>query len=122
MEIPPDAARAGWYRFGPGVGEDAGTVVVAAHAGSLITPHGPFYDLREAAPGDRVTVTGTDGTEHLYEVVTVERLAKATLDLTGYFRRDGDPRLVLVTCGGEWDEARRSYEDNIIATAILVSG
>ncbi|TRW45476.1 class F sortase [Georgenia yuyongxinii] len=122
MEIPPDAARSGWYRFGPGVAPESGTAVVAAHAGSVATPHGPFYDLRDAAPGDRVQVSAADGRAGTYEVVAVERLAKATLDLTPYFRRDGEPRLVLATCGGEWDEARRSYDDNIIVTAILVEG
>ncbi|MFD1504676.1 class F sortase [Georgenia yuyongxinii] len=122
MEIPPDAARSGWYRFGPGVAPESGTTVVAAHAGSVATPHGPFFDLRGAAQGDTVQVSAADGSEATYEVVAVERLAKATLDLAPYFRRDGEPRLVLATCGGEWNEARRSYEDNVIVTAILVAG
>ncbi|WP_127125347.1 class F sortase [Georgenia sp. SYP-B2076] len=120
MEIPPDAARAGWYRYGPSVGQRAGTAVVASHAGSVLTPRGPFYDLRGAAVGDRVRAVREDGGTAAYEVVDVQRLSKATIDLSVYFRRDGDPRLVLVTCGGRWIEARRSYEDNIVVTAILV--
>ncbi|MGM0386861.1 MAG: class F sortase, partial [Actinomycetota bacterium] len=45
MEIPEDALRAGWYRFGAAPSDDEGTVVVSAHAGSYITPRGPLYDL-----------------------------------------------------------------------------
>ncbi|KAE8762404.1 class F sortase [Georgenia thermotolerans] len=120
MQIPDDAARAGWYRFGPGIGQQRGTAVVAAHAGSRITPRGPFYELRESSVGDTVRAVAADGTETVYRVVAVERLSKATIDLAQYFRRDGEPRLVLMTCGGRWNKARQSYEDNIVVTAILV--
>ena len=34
------------------------------------------------------------------------------------FARDGDSRLVLVTCGGRFDPARRSYDDNIVVRAV----
>lgn len=121
MEIPPDASRAGWYRFGPGLEANSGDIVIAAHAGSSITPRGPFYDLREADPGDEVTVTSSDGEDVRFEVVTVEQEAKTTLDMTDYFGRGGQPRLVLITCGGRWDEARDSYDDNIIVTAVPVA-
>jgi hypothetical protein len=120
MQIPDDAARAGWYRFGPGIGQRSGTAVVAAHAGSRITPRGPFYDLRESSVGDVVRAVPAEGAESVYRVVGVERLSKATIDLAQYFRRDGEPRLVLITCGGRWNQARHSYEDNIVVTAILV--
>jgi hypothetical protein len=31
--------------------------------------------------------------------------------------RDGDPQLVLITCGGEFDTEARSYADNVVAFA-----
>jgi hypothetical protein len=31
--------------------------------------------------------------------------------------REGDPQLVLITCGGEFDAQARSYEDNVVAFA-----
>ena len=33
------------------------------------------------------------------------------------FARDGAERLVLITCGGEFDSRAGSYEDNVIAYA-----
>ncbi|WP_154795066.1 class F sortase [Occultella kanbiaonis] len=119
MEIPDDANRAGWYRFGPGLDAVAGSVVVAAHAGSLITPRGPFYDLREAEVGDLVTATSATGATVDYVVTSVAALSKATIDLSEHFRWDGEPSLVLITCGGRWDDDRQSYDDNIVVTATL---
>lgn len=120
MEIPEDAARAGWYRHGPGLDAGSGTAVLAAHAGSHVTPRGPLYDLPDARPGDVVVLTGNDGSEVRYEVETVEQTTKTVIDWSAYFRRDGEPRLVLVTCGGEWDAQRQSYDDNVTVTARLL--
>ncbi|PFG39130.1 LPXTG-site transpeptidase (sortase) family protein [Georgenia soli] len=122
MEVRPDALEAGWYRFGPTVGAEEGTAVVAAHAGSYVTPRGPFYDLKDARPGDRVRVTRADGQVLDYEVTSVEKVGKDVIDLEQYFRRDGAPRLVLFTCGGRWDEARQSYDDNVVVSARPVGG
>ncbi|WP_165962819.1 class F sortase [Occultella glacieicola] len=122
MEIPENALVAGWYRFGPTAGAVSGAVVIAAHAGSYVTPVGPFHDLDEAAAGDPITVTLVDGTAVAYDVESVERLAKDVIDLGPYFDRTGEHRLVLITCGGRWDPERRSYDDNIVLTARIRTG
>lgn len=121
MEIPEDALRAGWYRFGSTPGE-RGAAVIAAHAGSFVTPRGPFFDLNRAEPGMIVDVVMADGARVEFEIETVELLTKSDLDLGPYFTRDGAPRLVLITCGGEWDDAAQSYRSNIVVTARLADG
>lgn len=118
MEIPADAMRAGWYRYGPAPGQ-AGAAVVAAHAGSLLTPRGPFFDLRDAEPGMAVEITLADASTAVFEVVEVEEHGKDGLDLEPYFDRSGEARLVLITCGGVWDEQAQSYLSNIIVSARL---
>ena len=45
------------------------------------------------------------------------RVPKMSLDQLGLFARAGAPRLVLVTCGGAFDPARHSYEDNVVVQA-----
>ncbi|CAM3568112.1 class F sortase [Occultella aeris] len=122
MEIPEDALVAGWYRFGPSAGAGSGAAVIAAHAGSYVTPVGPFHGLGDAAPGDAITVTLADGTAVQYQVESVERLAKDVIDLRPYFERAGDHRLVLITCGGRWDAERQSYDDNFVVTARVRAG
>jgi len=117
MEIPEDALRAGWYRYAASPAAEAGAVVVAAHAGSFVTPRGPLYDLRNARQGHLVELTDAAGVTTTWEVTAVEQLGKVTIDFSRYFDRSGPRRLVLITCGGRWDAARQSYDDNIIVTA-----
>ena len=38
--------------------------------------------------------------------------------LEDLFARDGTPRLVLITCGGNFNRALDSYDDNVVVIAI----
>lgn len=117
MEVPPDADRAGWYRFGPGPASTEGTTLLAGHVDSRLTGIGPFADLRRLTPGAQVQVTTSDGTVRPYVVVDVTKVPKETAPLADWFSRDGAPRLVLVTCGGTWREDVGHYTDNVVVTA-----
>jgi hypothetical protein len=114
MQVPGPTV-AGWYEFGPRPGEP-GSALLAAHVDYDGRP-GAFFRLREVAPGDRVEVSGPDGTPLTLAVTEVTRVPKAGLAATGAFDRSGPARVVLVTCGGPFDRARRSYEDNVVARA-----
>jgi sortase (surface protein transpeptidase) len=117
MALPEDTADAGWYRFGPAPGE-AGTTVLAAHVDSLVHGLGAFARLRDVPVGAPVTVTTADGGEHAYRVQQVERTAKTEVPLDLLFDRAGAERLVLVTCGGEFDRSTGHYRDNVLVTAV----
>lgn len=117
MELPPDTAVAGWYRFGPGVSEAAGTTVIAAHVDSNAYGLGPFARLKDLAPGESIELTTADGTVAPYTVSTVNTVVKAEVPLADVFSRDGPPRLVLITCGGDFDYTSRHYLSNVIVEA-----
>lgn len=117
MDLPDDAGQAAWYQFGMTPADDAGTTVIAAHAGSEETPFGPFYGLLEAQPSDEVTVVDESGEEHRYQVTETQQLGKDGLDFTPYFQRSGAHQLVLITCGGQWVPEQGSYTDNVIVVA-----
>lgn len=118
MEVPPLAERAGWYRFGASPGDTEGTAVVAAHVDSIASAGlGPFARLGELAVGDVVEVTLEDGTVRRYAVASVASVPKTEVPWADVFTRDGGPRLVLVTCGGDFRRDVRSYTNNIIVTA-----
>lgn len=121
MSLPRSPFRAGWYAYASAPADDTGATVVAAHVDSLDEGLGPFAELRTVQGGAEVTVTDADGVEHRYRVVAVERIAKGEVPWGRYFDTTGAPRLVLVTCGGEYDPGYASgvgrYEDNYIVTA-----
>ncbi|KQR17905.1 peptidase C60 [Cellulomonas sp. Leaf334] len=122
MEIPEDADRAGWYRFGPAPADPAGATVIAAHVDSVQTGIGQFAKLRDVGVGAAVTITAADGSTHQYRVVTVEKMAKEGAPVDQWFDRSGAPRLVLVTCGGTFRRDIGHYTDNVVVTAEPISG
>ncbi|MCY7324768.1 MAG: class F sortase [Microbacteriaceae bacterium] len=118
MALPDNASDAGWYKFGPGVANDAGATVMAAHVDSRHDGIGPFSRLKDASPGSTISVAGSDGSTVDYLVTEVRSVGKIDAPMAEVFDRSGDPRLTLVTCGGEFDSSTGHYIDNIILTAI----
>ncbi|MFN3707082.1 class F sortase [Microcella sp.] len=121
MEIPVSIYEAGWYRFGPGPATANGATVIAAHVDMPNQGIGPFANLRDAQVGEEITVVDENGTTHTYRVVKVERIEKAEVPLDQVFTTRGEPTLVLITCGGDFDFSAQSYTDNYIVTAEKVS-
>ncbi len=115
MEVPP-ADQLGWYRHGVAPGE-MGSAVVAGH---VVDPSGPgvFRYLADLEVGDEVTVSDAAGEVRRFVVAEVELHDKAAVPFDEVFARSGDPQLVLVTCGGDWDADRRSYRANVVVTAV----
>jgi sortase (surface protein transpeptidase) len=117
MELPPSPKVAGWYRYGPAPGSEAGAAVIAAHVDTPKEGVGPLEVLEDLEPGTVVVVrSGTRLTR--YVVQSVRKVGKGELDLDALFARDGPPRLHLVTCGGEFDRRTRQYADNVVAVAV----
>jgi LPXTG-site transpeptidase (sortase) family protein len=113
MEIPP-VDEVGWYRYGARPG-DPGSTVLAAHV-AYDGVDGVFRRLADLGAGDRVTVALSDGSTQAFVVTDVALYPKSELP-AAVWARDGDPQLVLITCGGEFDAEARSYEDNVVVFA-----
>jgi sortase (surface protein transpeptidase) len=119
MEVPADGSTAGWYTHSPTPGE-LGPAVLAAHV-DWKGSKGVFYDLERTRPGDRVEVERADGSTARFTVLRVERYPKDNFP-TGEVYGDVDSaQLRLITCGGEFDAAARSYRDNIIVFAEMTA-
>jgi len=122
MALPANAADAGWYRFGPGLGDPAGAVVIAAHVDSWHDGIGPFSRLKDAAPGSAVQVIDADGAVVDYTIDAVRSVGKIDAPMAEVFDRAGAARLTLVTCGGVFDSGTGHYLDNVIVDASPVTG
>lgn len=117
MVIPEPASTVGWWAPGPLVGGATGTALIAGHVDSRITGLGAFAVLREVGPGEPVEVRGADGRVLRYVVTARREYVKADLPAE-LFASGGSPGLVLITCGGTFDPATGSYEDNVVVHAI----
>lgn len=117
LVVPTNPSEAGWWTGGARAGERYGGVVVAGHVDSRRYGIGALAELAQAHRGQQVTLRS--GTRALtYQITSLQQVPKATLAAgTGAFRQDISARLVLITCGGAYDAARHSYEDNLIVIA-----
>jgi hypothetical protein len=116
LDVPPDARTLVWYRHGPSPG-GPGSAVIAGHLNWRGT-NGIFARLDEMPVGATITVVYDDGSQKDFIVSTVELVDKPAVAVNGIFARDGEPLLRLITCGGEFEKAVRSYRSNVVVTAI----
>lgn len=122
VEIPEDVARVGWYRFGAHPVAGRGSTVIVGHRDGFDQGAGAFYSISALAPGDVVEIQLSDGSIRPYEVVAREAVAKELLPSDDIFDEGGPERLTLVSCIGYFDRDGGGYQENVIVTAVPMSG
>ena len=78
-----------------------------------------FFRLSQLHQGDEINVLHADGTHSTFVVNRVARFDKEAFPTVDVFGPTLDPELRLVTCGGSFDFARRSYRGNTVVFASL---
>ena len=116
LRPPTDYGRAGWYSDGTAPG-DIGPAVIAGHVNSYQGP-GVFVRLAELKPGDLVEVA-RGATVVTFRVYSVEHHPKSRFPTAQVYSPTPDAQLRLITCGGEFDQRARSYNDNVVAYAVV---
>ena len=119
LEVPHDWDTAGWYKRGPRPGQP-GPAVILGHVDSRAGP-AVFFRLRELRPRNIVRVSLADGRILVFRVQRVERYPKDKFPAEAVYFPTLNRELRLITCGGEFDYAARSYRDNIVVYADLAS-
>ena len=123
LEVPAPGPRydhAAWYRGSPTPGR-VGPSVILGHVDSAAGGPSVFYRLGDLRPGDRITVTLADRTARTFAVERSEQVAKDAFPRLEVYGDTSGPELRLITCGGEFDDAARSYRDNTVVFARLVT-
>lgn len=118
MLIPDDIRTVGWYRWSAPPAATQGSTVLGGHVDSATQGLGSLFPLRTIGRGAAVLVRTADGVTHRYHVVAMQSYLKTRVPLDAIFSLTGTPRLVIVTCGGTFDRRTRSYESNIVVTAV----
>lgn len=118
VEVPVDVRQAGWYRFGAAPGDPSGSALLVGHVDSAEQGLGRFAELSALQEGDEVQVRRQGGALLTYDVVAREQWGKAEVPMDRLVAATGDPRLVLLSCAGAFDERTATYSDNIAVTAV----
>lgn len=115
LEVP-GADTVGWYEFGAGVDGGKGSTVLAAHI-AYNGENGVFRNLVDMEPGQTLSIE-RDGETLEYVVESVADYDKWELPIDDLFSESSEERVVLITCGGSFNDALSSYEDNTVVVAV----
>ncbi|MFE3030193.1 class F sortase [Streptomyces canus] len=109
----------GWYAAGAKPGA-AGTALMVGHLDTETRP-AVFHRISALKPGDTVRVIRDDGRVAEFTVDDVRVLTREGFDAHQAYgpRRAGRAELRLITCGGTFDRASRTYTANVIVSAYL---
>ncbi len=106
--MPGDPADVGWWM--PSTSE----LVIDGHVD--MEGHGPgaLYEVRNLHPGAQIRVQTTGGPERS-KIDCVRTYAKGHVP-AGLFTWQGTgARLVIITCGGPFNDTTHHYYDNVVA-------
>lgn len=111
-------SRPGWYTGSPAPGV-AGPAIILGHVDSARYGPGVFYSIGAMRPGDPVEVRRADGSVAVFTVDAVRSYAKKDFPTLTVYGNTDTASLRLITCGGIFDPAARSYDRNTVVFAHL---
>jgi hypothetical protein len=112
LDLPESPRTVGWWVGSAPAGSPEPTVL-AGHVDSRSAGVGALAALRDVTAGDPILLTDAFGERHAYRVEARRTYPKQALPRSVF---TGAP-LVLITCGGPFDEKSGSYRDNIVVYA-----
>ena len=113
------ADEAAWYKYSATPGQ-MGVSVIEGHVDSYLGA-AVFYRLGALRPGDSIDVTLASGVTAVFRVTGVRQYAKSRYPAKIIYGTSGFPALRLITCGGTFDYATRSYLSSTVVFASLTS-
>jgi LPXTG-site transpeptidase (sortase) family protein len=119
MAVPTNFKDVGWYKLGPEPGE-AGNAIIAGHLDNALGLPGVFKKLDQLEPGDIIKLRNGDGSTLQFKVASKKTYSYNNSDTSEVFASGGEKRLVLITCGGNWLQGERSYDERLVVFADLM--
>jgi len=117
LRLPRSPRVVGWWVRSAPAGDRHDSTVLAGHVDTAAEGLGALAALRNIEVGGQVVLTDAFGGEHSYKVAARRVYPKYALP-DDVFTVIGRARLVLVTCGGPFDEEAGRYRDNVVVYAL----
>lgn len=119
LEPPSDISTAGWWVSGPRPGAP-GRAVITGHIDST-AGLGAFAALDLLRSGDAIALHEADGRILQFKVTDRQQIEKTQLDPGLLQHTTNVSDLLLVTCIGNFNYSTRSYDSNLLITAVPVA-
>ena len=128
LYVPPDPRAVSWASQQAAPGSAFGTTILVGHIDFKGVP-GAFADLADYRVGQTITLVLADGRQMKYSVAATIEVNKAKLgprrqelfDQTSAFGLPGRPkagRLLLISCGGAFDNRTGHFASNVLVYAL----
>jgi LPXTG-site transpeptidase (sortase) family protein len=122
MDAPTSAWDVGWYNQSALPGSGHGAMLIDGHVNDALNSPGVFYSLANLSQGDLIELERGDGVWFDYNVRTVQDIPLDKVDMASMLRsaETGKEGLNLITCGGWYDAAKRTYDHRVLVYATRV--
>ncbi len=113
MGVPTNYTDVAWYKHGTIPGQ-IGSAVIDGHVDNGLGLSGVFKNLSELQKGDDVYVITKTGRELHFIVEEAVSYPYKSVPLEKLFSRRDDAWLNLITCGGAWIKAEKTYDERFV--------
>src|SRR3989344_622556 len=111
---------AGWYRGSAKPGQ-MGAVIIDGHYDTDTASPAAFWVLKSAKLNDKVSIKDELGRDFTYRVVDIFFVDIQDPQRIQVFQESDKAELILITCGGVWNEKEGTYNKRLVVKAELVS-
>lgn len=112
MAVPDNGDEVAWFEPGYKPGQ-RGNAVLAGHVDSEKAP-AVFWDLKELAPGDEITVTDENGETLVFVVKDSVAYDTGEAPISDIFGSSPERGLNLITCTGYFDRGGGGYVERLV--------
>jgi len=114
MDVPKGPNDVAWFKFGPRPGEQGSAVISGHYGGWKNGAQSVFNDLSKLKKGDKLYVKNDKGAITAF-VVRESQTYDPKADASEVFgSSDGKAHLNLITCGGVWINAQKTYSNRLV--------
>lgn len=119
MDAPGTNHDVGWYDQSAKPIQDGGALLLDGHVG-IYNQAAVFKHLHQLKTGELIEVTTQDGASYAYTVYHVEQLPLEDVDMRKMMHsvQPSKQGLNIITCAGEYDPARKTYDDRVLVYAV----
>ena len=115
---PSNFSDVGWYEYGTLPGKK-GNALIDGHVDNGLALAGVFKHLDSLVVGDHIYVTDYGGKRFDFVVSKVAVYDMNDVPMQEILQASGTPMLSLMTCGGQWIGAEKTYDKRIVVTSVL---
>jgi sortase A len=119
MGVPSNFTDVGWYKYGTVPGQ-RGSAVIDGHVDNGLGLAGVFKHLEDLDVGDDVFIETKGGSRLRFVVTEVATYGYKEVPGDMLFERADARRLNLITCGGSWIKAEKTYDERVVVYTVLV--